>query len=159
MSENEIDGNVRYLVSEIEKAGNQAKRKLAKANEKIKKDGLFPRKWFKLQLNIVNRGRPNLWVITSASRPPNHANQTDFARLKFHFIRTRRLSVVPLEHTDYGKASGDHNHWRDYVGRYVGTCLTTGQNWGVCIFSRASLQRVKPLTVSMADECISQRGV
>jgi hypothetical protein len=37
MSENEIDGNVRYLVSEIEKAGNQAKRKLAKANEKIKK--------------------------------------------------------------------------------------------------------------------------
>ncbi len=44
MSDGEIDESVKYLVTEIEKAGKQAKRKLAKANEKIKKDGLYPRK-------------------------------------------------------------------------------------------------------------------
>jgi len=43
MSEGEIDENVKYLVSEIEKAGKQAKTKLKKANEKIERDGLYPR--------------------------------------------------------------------------------------------------------------------
>lgn len=44
MSNNEIDEYVKLLVSQIEKAGKQAKKKLIRVNEKVKKDGLYSRK-------------------------------------------------------------------------------------------------------------------